>query len=64
MSYNYDYDYEYEEEGFSIIWPLTICLALGIWLVVNRYASVRNRAVPFRVTPPEVRFICCGVDQI
>ncbi|KAH8099755.1 meiotic sister-chromatid recombination aldehyde dehydrogenase [Cristinia sonorae] len=51
MSYDYD-DYEYEEEGFSIIWPLTIFLGLGIWLVIYRYRSIRNRAVPFRVTPP------------
>ncbi|TCD64319.1 Meiotic Sister-Chromatid recombination aldehyde dehydrogenase [Steccherinum ochraceum] len=50
---DYDYDYDYEEEGFGIVWPLTICLALGIYLVFERYRSVRNRAVPFRVAPPE-----------
>lgn len=54
MSYDYDYDYEYEDEGFGLAWPLIICLGLGIWLVVDRYKSVRNRAVPFRVAPPDV----------
>lgn len=50
MSYD-DYD---DDEGFGIFWPLTFFIALGIWIVIQRYQSVRNRAVPFYVRPPEV----------
>ena len=46
-------DYE-GGDGAGILYPLTIFLALGVWLVVQRYQSVRNRAVPFRIAPPTV----------
>lgn len=46
-----DYDYE----GPGILYPISIFFALGIWLVFQRYQSMRNRAVPFRIRVPEVR---------
>lgn len=55
MAYDYGYDYDDEDEGFGIAFPLIICLLAGIWLVIDRYRSVRNRPVPFRVPPPIVR---------
>ncbi len=50
-------EYDYEEEGGVIdpVWLLTLCVALGIWLVINRYHSILNRAIFFRLTPPPVR---------
>ena len=45
---------EYDDDGFGIIYPLSLFFALGIWLVFQRYNSMRNRAVPFRVRAPEV----------
>ncbi|KAI0783294.1 meiotic sister-chromatid recombination aldehyde dehydrogenase [Abortiporus biennis] len=50
MSY---YEYEYEDEGgIGVIYPITILVALGIYLVVARYQSIRNRAIPFRYPAP------------
>ena len=48
---------EYDDEGLGIVYPISIFFALGIWLVFQRYQSMRNRAVPFRVRAPEVRFV-------
>ncbi|KAM5536033.1 hypothetical protein V8D89_010291 [Ganoderma adspersum] len=47
-------DYDYDDEGGLIdpVWLLTICFALGIWLVFNRYQSLLNRAIFFRLAPP------------
>ncbi|KAI0785356.1 Aldehyde/histidinol dehydrogenase [Irpex lacteus] len=45
---------DYDDAGLgSILYPLSICFAVGIWLVVQRYHSIRNRAVPFRYRAPE-----------
>ncbi|KAI0094447.1 meiotic sister-chromatid recombination aldehyde dehydrogenase [Irpex rosettiformis] len=45
---------DYDDAGLgSILYPLSICFAVGIWLVVQRYHSMRNRAVPFRYRAPE-----------
>ena len=56
MSYH-DVDFDYEDEGGIIdpVWLLTICFGLGIWLVINRYKSLLNRAIFFRLAPPPVR---------
>ncbi|KZT72872.1 Aldedh-domain-containing protein [Daedalea quercina L-15889] len=43
---------EYDEDGLNVILPLSLCVAAGIWLVINRFQSFHNRAVPFRVPPP------------
>lgn len=51
--YLYD-DHEYDEEGFNIVWPLTIFFGFGIWLVVRRYQDARDRGVPFTIPAPEV----------
>ncbi|KAI0639926.1 meiotic sister-chromatid recombination aldehyde dehydrogenase [Trametes polyzona] len=55
MSYSdVDYDYDYDDEG-GVIDPvklLTICFALGIWLVWRRYHSILNRAIFFKIPPP------------
>lgn len=50
MAYNYDYD----DEGINFLYPLSAFFALGIWLVISRYHSIRNRAVPFVHRPPLV----------
>ena len=42
-------------DGAVIFYLFTICIAVGIWLVFNRYQSSRNRAVPFSWPAPEVR---------
>ncbi|KAI0828993.1 meiotic sister-chromatid recombination aldehyde dehydrogenase [Trametes gibbosa] len=49
-----DYDYDYDDEG-GIIDPvklLTICFALGIWLVWRRYHAILSRAIYFKIPPP------------
>ncbi|KAI0718937.1 meiotic sister-chromatid recombination aldehyde dehydrogenase [Cerioporus squamosus] len=54
MSYH-DVDFDYDDDEGGIIdpvWLLMICFALGIWLVINRYQSLLNRAVFFRIAPP------------
>lgn len=43
------------EGGFDIIWPLMLCTALGIWLVVERYQKTQYGAVAFTYAAPEVR---------
>ncbi|KAJ3534463.1 hypothetical protein NM688_g7133 [Phlebia brevispora] len=48
MSYD-----DYDDDGIGIIYPLSFFIALGIWIVVQRYHSVRNRAVPFYIRAPE-----------
>ena len=62
MSYH-DVDFDYEDEGGIIdpVWLLTICFGLGIWLVINRYKSLLNRAIFFRMPPPPVRVVFCAV---
>jgi hypothetical protein len=47
-------------DGTDILYLFTACFAAGIWLVFNRYQSVRNRAIPFSWPAPEVRFSRCG----
>ncbi|KAH9920227.1 meiotic sister-chromatid recombination aldehyde dehydrogenase [Epithele typhae] len=47
-----DFDYDDENGGIDPVWLLTICIALGIWLVINRYQSLLNRAIFFRIPPP------------
>ena len=56
MSYH-DVDFDYEDEGGIIdpVWLLAICIALGVWLVIQRYQSLLNRAIFFRIPPPPVR---------
>ncbi|KIP11111.1 hypothetical protein PHLGIDRAFT_125015 [Phlebiopsis gigantea 11061_1 CR5-6] len=44
---------DYDNDGPGILYPMTIFFALGIWLVFQRYQSMRNRAVPFRIRVPE-----------
>ncbi|THH26972.1 hypothetical protein EUX98_g7220 [Antrodiella citrinella] len=54
MSYAYDdYDYDYEEDGYGFAVPLLMCLIAGVGLVVHRFRAIQNRAIPFRVAPPE-----------
>ncbi|KAH9858318.1 meiotic sister-chromatid recombination aldehyde dehydrogenase [Lenzites betulinus] len=54
MGYSDDYDYDYDDEG-GVIDPvklLTICFALGIWLVWRRYHAILSRAIYFKIPPP------------
>ena len=44
-----------DEEGVNVLLWLSLFFAAGIWLVINRFQSFHNRAVPFRVPPPAVR---------
>lgn len=39
-------------ETLGPVYPLTICLAVGMWLVVYRYQTVRDRPFPFQLQPP------------
>jgi hypothetical protein len=48
-------DGEDNARGFDIIYPLTACVALGIWLVVNRYQKAQYAAVAFEYEPRDVR---------
>ncbi|KAJ7470256.1 Aldehyde/histidinol dehydrogenase [Mycena latifolia] len=34
--------------GFDVVYPLTTCIALGIWLVVRRYRKAQYAAVAFK----------------
>ncbi|KAH9913364.1 meiotic sister-chromatid recombination aldehyde dehydrogenase [Fomitopsis serialis] len=44
---------EYDEDGgLNFLLPLSLFFAAGIWLVINRFQSFHNRAVPFRLAPP------------
>ncbi|EPT03543.1 hypothetical protein FOMPIDRAFT_1022465 [Fomitopsis schrenkii] len=43
---------EYDEEGVNVLLWLSLFFAAGIWLVINRFQSFHNRAVPFRLAPP------------
>ena len=52
------YDEYEDDEGASVFYRLAMFFALGIWLVYQRYHSIRNRAVPFRVQPPLVSIMC------
>lgn len=48
------------DEGVnSLFFGFSACFAVGIWLVFNRYQSVRNRAVPFTWPAPDVSFRTC-----
>ncbi|RXW21008.1 hypothetical protein EST38_g4856 [Candolleomyces aberdarensis] len=38
--------------GLDPKYPLTLFLALGIWLVYDRYQKAHNSPLPFEVTPP------------
>ncbi|CAK5279454.1 unnamed protein product [Mycena citricolor] len=38
--------------GFDIVYPLTACIALGIWLVVERYRKAQSAPVVFEWAPP------------
>ena len=46
---------EYDDEGVNVLLWLSLFFAAGIWLVINRFQSFHNRAVPFRLAPPPVR---------
>ncbi|EJF67146.1 meiotic sister-chromatid recombination aldehyde dehydrogenase [Dichomitus squalens] len=54
MTHYHEVDYDYDDEGGLIdpAWLLAICFGLGIWLVINRYQSLLNRAIFFRIPPP------------
>ncbi|KAH8120042.1 meiotic sister-chromatid recombination aldehyde dehydrogenase [Phellopilus nigrolimitatus] len=41
------------DDGPLLLYALSACFAAGIWLVFNRYQSVKNRAVPFNWPAPD-----------
>jgi hypothetical protein len=47
----------YPETGIDAIVTITLFLALGIWLVIQRYKTIRDRAVLFYWPAPLVRVI-------
>jgi hypothetical protein len=47
-------------ELIGAAYPLTICFALGIWLVIWRFQTIRDRAVPFHLRAPPVRVVFCA----
>lgn len=48
---------EYDDDGVNVLLWLSLFFAVGIWLVINRFQSFHNRAVPFRLAPPAVRVV-------
>lgn len=42
------------DDGPELVYGFIACFIAGIWLVVNRYETVRSRAVPFTWPAPEV----------
>lgn len=44
------------DDGPELFYALSVCFAVGIWLVFARYQSVKNRAVPFKWPAPDVNF--------
>ncbi|KAJ6500530.1 meiotic sister-chromatid recombination aldehyde dehydrogenase [Mycena sanguinolenta] len=42
-----------DEGGLDVVWFLTACIALGIWLVVDRYQKAQYAAVAFTHAPLE-----------
>ncbi|CAE6499499.1 unnamed protein product [Rhizoctonia solani] len=57
---NADYTQYYgaaENEGIDIFIPLLLFTLLGIYLVYNRYHTIRNRPVRFAIPPPDASFI-------
>lgn len=45
-----------EDEWYldELLYHITVFFAFGIWTVVNRYQTARNRAIPFRHLALEV----------
>ncbi|KZT08679.1 meiotic sister-chromatid recombination aldehyde dehydrogenase [Laetiporus sulphureus 93-53] len=49
-----DYDYD-DEEGVDVFYMILGFVTVGVWLVIHRYRSILNRAVPFhQPAPPEI----------
>ncbi|KAG8681358.1 Meiotic Sister-Chromatid recombination aldehyde dehydrogenase, partial [Ceratobasidium sp. 395] len=46
-----------ENEGFDIFIPLLLFTFLGIYLVYNRYHTIRNRPIHFAIPAPDASFI-------
>lgn len=44
-----------EEGGIDVFYLLTTFIALGIWLVVQRYQRAHNSPLPFKFKIPKVR---------
>lgn len=42
------------DDGPELLYGFSLCFAVGIWLVFNRYQSVKSRAVPFSWPAPDV----------
>lgn len=45
-----------EEGGIDVFYLLSTFIALGIWLVVQRYQRAHNSPLPFKFKIPKV---CC-----
>lgn len=41
-------------ELLGAIYPITLSFAGGLWLVIWRYRTIRDRAVPFHLKAPPV----------
>ena len=48
---------DFESGGINVLYPLTLFFAFGIWLVFQRYQTIRNRAAPFNWPAPKVSYI-------
>jgi hypothetical protein len=51
------YSFFLPDNGVDVILSLAIFFGLGIWLVVQRYKNIRDRAVLFYCPAPAVRVI-------
>lgn len=47
-------EYDSSNSGIDVFYLLTLCFALGLWLVFQRYQKLHNSPVPFGVHIPEV----------
>ena len=47
-------NYGQDGDFMLVFYSLTAFFALGIWTVVQRYQTIKNRAVPFNLAIPDV----------
>ncbi|KAJ7632158.1 Aldehyde/histidinol dehydrogenase [Roridomyces roridus] len=53
LSPSWSGDDDFEGSGLDIVYPLGLCFALGIWLVVSRYRKAQYAAISFTYDTPE-----------
>jgi len=49
------FDDDNEQNGIDVVYPLTLFVGFGIWLVFSRYQKAHNSALPFTWSAEAVR---------